>query len=207
MGFPCGSAGKEPACNAGDLGSIPGLGRSPRKGKGYPFQYSGLENSMDCINCGVTKSQTQLSSFHFHFSVKLGFKSRSDYIQGWDFCFIRSIFQRAQKEEKTPMVTQAHVTQLQQTNLLSILSHLSPLPILCWSILKQTSDARSSHPTCTCASAKGPLITILLLLQHHFDSLTKLGMTQNVLQHGKCQKECKQFKDSQEVTLNGILKS
>ena len=46
-GFPCGSAGKESACNAGDLGWIPGLGRSPGEGKGYPFQYSGLENSMD----------------------------------------------------------------------------------------------------------------------------------------------------------------
>ena len=48
LGFPCGSAGKESACNAGDLGSIPGLGRSPGEGKGYPLQYSGLENSMDC---------------------------------------------------------------------------------------------------------------------------------------------------------------
>ena len=47
--FPCGSAGKESACNVGDLGSIPGLGRSPGEGKGYPIQYSGLENSMDCI--------------------------------------------------------------------------------------------------------------------------------------------------------------
>ena len=47
--FPCGSAGKESACNAGDLGSISGLGRSPGEGKGYPLQYSGLENSMDCI--------------------------------------------------------------------------------------------------------------------------------------------------------------
>ena len=46
-GFPCGSAGKESACNVGDLGWIPGLGRSPGEGKGYPFQYSGLENSMD----------------------------------------------------------------------------------------------------------------------------------------------------------------
>ena len=45
--FPCGSAGKEATCNAGDLGSILGLGRSPGEGKGYPFQYSGLENSMD----------------------------------------------------------------------------------------------------------------------------------------------------------------
>ena len=60
-----GSAGKESTCNAGDLGSIPGLGRSPGGGKGYPLQYSGLENSMDCIDHGVTKSQTQLSNFHF----------------------------------------------------------------------------------------------------------------------------------------------
>ena len=45
-GFPCGSAGKESACNAGDLGSIPGLGRSPGEEKGYPLQYSDLENSM-----------------------------------------------------------------------------------------------------------------------------------------------------------------
>ena len=64
-GLPCGSAGKESPCNVGDLGSIPGLGRSPGEGKGYSFQYSGLENSMDCIVHGVTKSWTQLSDFHF----------------------------------------------------------------------------------------------------------------------------------------------
>ena len=58
MGFPGGSAGKESACNSGDLGSVPGLGRSPGEGKGYPFQYSGLEHSMDCIVLGVAKSQT-----------------------------------------------------------------------------------------------------------------------------------------------------
>ena len=46
VGFPGGSDGKESACNAGDLGSIPGLGRSSGEGKGYPDQYSGLENSM-----------------------------------------------------------------------------------------------------------------------------------------------------------------
>ena len=56
--FPCGSAGRESACNAGDLGSIPGLGRSPGEGKGYPLQYSDLENSMDCMIHGVTKSRT-----------------------------------------------------------------------------------------------------------------------------------------------------
>ena len=60
MGF-VGSDGKESACNAGDLGSIPGLGRSPGEGKGYPLQYSGLENSMDYIVHGVTKSRTRLS--------------------------------------------------------------------------------------------------------------------------------------------------
>ena len=47
MGFPYGSAGKESACNAGDLGSIPGLGRYPGEGKGHPLQYAGLENSAD----------------------------------------------------------------------------------------------------------------------------------------------------------------
>ena len=65
LGFPCGSVGKESACNAGDLGSIPGLGRSPGAGKGYPLQYSGLENSMDCIVHGVAKSGTQLGDFRF----------------------------------------------------------------------------------------------------------------------------------------------
>ena len=50
--------GKESTCNVGDLGSIPGLGRSPGEGKGYPLQYSGLEKSMDCVVHEITKSQT-----------------------------------------------------------------------------------------------------------------------------------------------------
>ena len=62
--FPDSSAGKESARNVGDLGSIPGLGRSAGEGKGYPLQYSGLENSMDFIVYGVAKSQTRLSDFH-----------------------------------------------------------------------------------------------------------------------------------------------
>ena len=61
LGFPCGSSGKEFACNVGDLGLISGLGRSPGEGTGYPLQYSGLENPMDFIAYGVTKTQTQLS--------------------------------------------------------------------------------------------------------------------------------------------------
>ena len=67
LGFPCGSDGKE-SCYAGDLGSVPGLGRCPGEGKAYPLQYSGLENSMDCTVLGITK---WLSNFHFtplHFS-------------------------------------------------------------------------------------------------------------------------------------------
>ena len=66
MGFPGGSANKESACNAGDLGSILGLGRFPGEEKGHPLHYSGLVNSMDCIVPGVAKSPTRLSNFHFH---------------------------------------------------------------------------------------------------------------------------------------------
>jgi len=58
MGFPDSSVGKESACNSGDLGSIPGLGRPPGEGKGYPLQYSGLENAMGCIVHEVAKSWT-----------------------------------------------------------------------------------------------------------------------------------------------------
>ena len=58
LGFPGGSAGEDSACNVGALDSTPGMGRSPGEEKGYLLQYSGLENSMDCIVHGVTKSQT-----------------------------------------------------------------------------------------------------------------------------------------------------
>ena len=64
LDFPGGSDGKVSVYNVGDLGSSPGLGRSPGDGKSYPLQYSGLENSMDCIAHGVAKSWTQLSDFH-----------------------------------------------------------------------------------------------------------------------------------------------
>ena len=69
LGFPCGSAGKESACHAGNLGLIPGLGRSTGGGNGNPLQYSGLENSVDrgawrATACGVAESDTteQLST-------------------------------------------------------------------------------------------------------------------------------------------------
>ena len=67
MDFPCGSAGKESACNAGDLGSSPGLGRSPGEGKGYPLQYSGLEHSIDCSPWGCKElDMTFTHSFDTH---------------------------------------------------------------------------------------------------------------------------------------------
>ena len=72
-GFPYSSVGKESASNAVDPSSIPGLGRSPGEGKGCPLQYSGLENSMDCIVHGVAKSQTRLSNFHFTYTDFLSF--------------------------------------------------------------------------------------------------------------------------------------
>ena len=65
LGFPCSSAGKEFTFNVGDLASIAGLGRSPGEGKGYPLQYSGLKNSMECTVHEVSKSRTGLSDFHF----------------------------------------------------------------------------------------------------------------------------------------------
>ena len=65
LGFPNGSPGRESAHNAGDLGSIPGLGRSPGEGNGYQLQYSRLENSMVYTVHGVAKSWTRLSDFRF----------------------------------------------------------------------------------------------------------------------------------------------
>ena len=65
MGFPGTSAGKESACNAGDPSLISGSGKSAGEGVGYPLQYSGLENSMNCIEHGVTKQWTRLSDSHF----------------------------------------------------------------------------------------------------------------------------------------------
>ena len=73
LGFPYDSAGKVSACNLGNLGLIPGLGRSPGEGKGYPLQYSSLENSMDCIIHGLAKSWTWLSDFHFMLLISICF--------------------------------------------------------------------------------------------------------------------------------------
>ena len=75
MDFPCGSAGRDSVRNVGGLSSIPGLGRSPGEGKDDLLQYSGLENSIDCIVHGIAKSQTQLSDFFIHFIFNVKSKS------------------------------------------------------------------------------------------------------------------------------------
>ena len=70
MGFLGSSNGKESACNEGDLGLIPGLGRSPGEGNHYPLQYSDLENSVDCRDHGLSKESDiteRLSLTHIHF--------------------------------------------------------------------------------------------------------------------------------------------
>ena len=75
LGFPGGPDGKESVCSVGDLSLIPGLGRSPGEENSYSLQYSGLENSMDCIVHGVEKSRTRQSYFHFtslHYPAVLG---------------------------------------------------------------------------------------------------------------------------------------
>ena len=80
-----------------DLDLRPGLGRSPGEGKGYPLQYSGLENSMDCIDHGVAKSPTWLNDFHF--SMKLiWFKSEmTRYIRFIVFSHLSNYFTRCKQ--------------------------------------------------------------------------------------------------------------
>ena len=67
QGSPDSAVGKESACSAGDPSLNSWVGKIPREGEGYLFQYPGLENSMDCIVQGVARSWTQVSNFHFHF--------------------------------------------------------------------------------------------------------------------------------------------
>ena len=83
-----------PAMQERDLGSIPGLGRSPEEGKSYPLQYSGLENSMDCIVHGFTKSQTWLSNFHAHTPEWMW---ELDHEEGWEsrnWCFLIVVLEK-----------------------------------------------------------------------------------------------------------------
>ena len=86
---------KNPPAMWVDLGSIPGLGRFPEEGRGYPLQYSGLKNSMGCIDHRVRKSQMCLSDFHFHFtftSVSVFLKNTNDYKSPSQWIFLRFPF-------------------------------------------------------------------------------------------------------------------
>ena len=80
LGFLCGSAGKESACNAGDLSSIPRLGRSPGEGKGYLLQYSGLENSMQSVGSQKVENSWATFTFTFHFNIHLLVHTCSAYV-------------------------------------------------------------------------------------------------------------------------------
>ena len=83
MGFPCGSADKESTCNAGDLVSIPGLGSSPGERKGYPLQYSGLENSLGYRPWGLKESDNIESlslSLRRYFKILIYFNILSLYL-------------------------------------------------------------------------------------------------------------------------------
>ena len=106
-GGPDGSVGEETACNAGDSSSIPGLGRPPGEGTGYPLQYSDLENSMDCIVHGVTKCQTwlsdSLSEWLWNTPVPLPLQGPSDH-----FCFVL----RPWRPSDTPPCTLSHLSGL-----------------------------------------------------------------------------------------------
>ena len=82
-GFLCGSAGKEPAWNAGDPGLISGLGRSPGEGKGYPFQYSGLENSMNYLWGRKGLDTTERLSLCILFETKLFLRNPSSHMKKW----------------------------------------------------------------------------------------------------------------------------
>ena len=109
LGFPCGSAGKESACNAGDLGSILGLGTSPGEKKGYPFQYSSLENSMDCIVHRVAKSQHDWVTFTSTFTLSI-----EECLFLWSFAGSQLFF-----EGDKPTVNWSWIVSMYFSNLLS----------------------------------------------------------------------------------------
>ena len=129
----CGSAGKEPSCNAGDLGSIPGLARSPGEGKGYLLQYSGLENTMACIVHVVAKSWTQLSDFHYYMP---GIVLSALYLFMYFFNHL--------------LISQ-------------VLYDLGYVPILLWpQVIGMGTEAQRDEETHACLSSEPKLLTTLL---------------------------------------------
>ena len=114
-GFPGGSAGEEFAPNAGDLGSIPGLGRSPGEGNTYPLRYSDLENPIDSIVCGVIKSRTQLSDFHQQLRFRPSIAEGADSIPNWGTKIPHAVWhgQHETKRKRKYSVPEAEQERLQ----------------------------------------------------------------------------------------------
>ena len=124
MDFTSGSVVKNLPANAGDLGSIPGLGRFPGEGRGYPLQYSGLENSRDYTVYGVAKSRTWLSNFHFHFH--LYFLDCPVHLTPTHINFVKLYIMKIFAREKNIINPQVPIFQLQQwRHLQSLLRKLS----------------------------------------------------------------------------------
>ena len=103
LGSPCGSAGKESTCNVGDLSMIPGLGRSPGEEKDYTLQYPGLENCMDYIVLGVTKSWTWLSNFQKIKKIGICALKRIR-VKFVSFTCLKIVFTLMSKKEKTKLM-------------------------------------------------------------------------------------------------------
>ena len=112
MGFPCGSAGKESACSAGDLASIPGLGRSRGDGTGYPLQYSGLENPMDSIVHVGCREPDTTERFHFHSSHRCVFSLQP--IGGEQYSLVLLLYQQYSPDPLIHYCTDVHFDPLVQ---------------------------------------------------------------------------------------------
>ena len=114
LGFFVAQLVKKSTCNAWDLGSVPGLGRAPREGKGHPLWYSGLKNSMDCIVRGVTKSWTRLSDFHFQAILRK---------TNWEGCSLDSCWPLSSLLLLPTYAKLLHITESRSLELRVTLSH------------------------------------------------------------------------------------
>ena len=149
LGFPGGSAGKESACSAGDLGSIPGLGRSPGEGNGYLLQYSGLENSMDCIVHGI--SRTEL------FSLSLSFNEVTNHCRHWPSTYPeRSFRQRSGMRHSVLWGSTGRIGRYIQDKILSPISYIFSI-LVCKGLYARRGlyvVTYTSHSTCVKNGAK-----------------------------------------------------
>ena len=114
-----------------DPDSIPGSGRSPEEGIGYPLQYSGLENSIDCIVHGASESWTQLKEFHFSLHFEIGkFKILSFILYSFkDFCIILCHFQFHMKFKICLIIFYKEVTWESDTNYIELVDQLGSIAI------------------------------------------------------------------------------